>query len=643
MSPLQFHWKSWLAPAGVTLVAVWGLYLGISCVIVSADGADSDGEQRASQRDERFSHLSNHSELANISAEHGSAVSLSEKAVSVSGSNESPSPRVKAYQSARRAVALADVVLSNSKTGARSFQQRPRLSISRANTQNMLREQIMGEAYQIAMQSKNPWQNLISISSEYYRRGDRSAARDILLTAEKLAVDPDDAAQTSIAVRNVVKAMLAQRNNDDAMRALQNISRGVERESAMADVAVWAARDGRLDIARNLVDQISSARNRDAALVAIAESQASYEGLSTAAKTAETIFSMKKKNDAYRRIALKRAAVKDFSEAELAVVYIRDEKLRDSALGSVARQRARSGDMAGGLKTMRSVNDPSIADASLRSLSEELAGLGRFSSSAYVTTRIGDNREKSFALERLSVELAKSGDIMGSLVRSDAIPLNKVRERTLRNVSSVTAGRGAPKRARNVAFRIQSTRERGLAYRNIAKAAAKNGDHVTAFNTLQEIELPRDKALAMVSLARARQKDGSNRKALSLLVGAGRTASQVGSVRDLDTIRANMAVAYAERSEAERSLHLVAKITDSKRRDQAYRNLAGTLAVNRDIHSAQMSVMSISSQPLRRTAEENVARTMARYVSPQKAVRSARSLLSGRQRVVFLLAVSRKT
>jgi len=193
-----------------------------------------------------------------------------------------------------------------------------------------------------------------------------------------------------------------------------------------------------------------------------------------------------------------------------------------------------------------------------------------------------------------------------------------------------------------VAFRIHSDRERDLAYRDISRAAAKNGNHTAAFNTLQEIDFPRDKAQAMVSLARAHQKEGSGRKALVLLERAGSTARGVSSVKDLDIIRADMAVAYAERDESDRSLTLVDKMVDPKRRDKAYQNLARTMASNDDVYSAQRSLLSISSESLRRSAEDSVARTLAARIDPQQAVRSSRSLQTGRQRVVFLLEVSRR-
>ena len=241
------------------------------------------------------------------------------------------------------------------------------------------------------------------------------------------------------------------------------------------------------------------------------------------------------------------------------------------------------------------------------------------------------------------MELAKSGDVSSSLLRTDAIPLDRIRERALRSVSTATADRGAVGRARNVAFRILSDKERDKAYRNIVEAAASKGNHTAAFNTLQEIEDPKDKALAFVSLARSHQKNGRERKALALLENAQKQVGQLDSVADQDVVNAGMSLAYAEASESGTSLNIVEKIENVRRRDVAYQKLAKAMAARRDVESAQRSLLSISSDSLRRAAEDSVAKTLARKVSPKKAVKSSRGLHSGRQRIIFLLEVSKRT
>jgi len=401
----QLQWKNWLAPAGVTLVSIWSLYFCAANLFFISGESSEGGQQRSSERNkdlgERITSNQSRTQLADEKegAEQSSVVSPVVET----------SDRVKKYQSARRALALSKI-----SGGSALVQRSPKkrsATLLHGDSSNLLLDQILNEAYRSALHSQKPWLNLIAISAEYKRNGERQLARDVLMAAEKLAVDPDNVEHSSSAVRDVAKAMLSQKQNDDAMAALENIRHPVEREKAMAEVAVWAARDGRLDIAKALVTEMTKVSSRDIALVAIAENQASYEDATAAFRTAESISNEKKKNDTYRRIAMRRAASKDFAEAELAIAHIKDVKMMESALTALARQRARSGDIAGGMRTLLQINDPATADASLRSLSDELAKSGWFSGSAYVATRIENEREKSYALEKLSVELAKSGDV----------------------------------------------------------------------------------------------------------------------------------------------------------------------------------------------------------------------------------------
>jgi len=645
MNPFNIHWKHYILPAGIVLVSLWTVYLGaVSLFGPMVRATNDDGEVRASRS--RFGE----NEIAGRPSreQDASTRNATGKQISTKTSAQQENKVVLAKQVAKSGVAPTGVVKVNAKakpSGSQTGQvggQQPQ-ALHGADPRTLLRESIIAEAFSLAMKSEKPWENLIAISKAQYSRGEKEAARDILLMAEKMAADPDDQAEASFAVREVVKVMLSQSQNDDALAALQNIQNSKERERAISEVAAWSARQGRVDLARNLIGQLVNAGSRDVALVAIAESEAAYEGASVAMQTVSSIVSKSKKDDAYRRIALKRAGLNDFIRADQAVQYVQNNKIKNSTLTSLARQRVKNGDSNGGINTLQYVNDPLMADSALRELSGDLARLGQFSTSAYVTTRIRNEGEKAYALELLSVEQARSGDLSGSLVRTSSITVKSVRERALSSVSSVTAGNGEPERARNVAVRIDSSQQRNRAYRAIAQASAVDGNHVAAYNTLQEIDLPHEKALALVSMARTRQKQGDSRQALSLLEDARRSANEVTSVAILDRIQSDMAVAYAERRESSHSMKLADTIINANRRDATFGSLARTLVNKFDLQSAQQSVESITSDKLRLKAEDDVARSFAQRVKPQNALKKSRALPSSRQRIIFLLEVSRKT
>lgn len=113
--------------------------------------------------------------------------------------------------------------------------------------------------------------------------------------------------------------------------------------------------------------------------------------------------------------------------------------------------------------------------------------------------------------------------------------------------------------------------------------------------------------------------------------------------RNLDLVNGSLAVAYAEGAQSERSLNLADKMNDTRLRDKAYQDLAKAMEQKRDIQSSQRSLLSISSDQLRRSAEDSEAKTLARNTPPEKAISSSRSLLTGRQRVVFLLEIAKRS
>lgn len=635
MRSLKIHWKTLILPAGAVGVSIWTCYVGFVALFQQSDKQTQGSVSKSSARHHGLSRT-NPQYLAVDDDQTRSSLRTHGLRQEVEGleANQSAKEDPDKANSSELARGDGESVMAEVEKSQSST------SLSKAGA--ILREQIISEAVDRAIRSEKPWENLIAVSKELSRLGKSDDARNLLLRAEKMAIDPDDDLGTSYAIRAVVKAMLLQQHSADANNALQNIQNLRERERAIAEVAAWSARHGEVDTARQMISQVLEAADRDVALIAIAESEASYEGTAIAMQTASLIASERKKDEAHQKIAMKRAGLRDFAGAENALGLIRSHQLKESALMTLARLRVRAGDLTGSLQTMQNITERDMLDVSLREVAGELAKLGDFSRSSHVATRIHSPQERSYALEDLSVAQARVGDLSGSLVRTDSIPVDSIRYRTLREVSGVTAYNGSPDRARNVAIKIESGVERDRAYRTIAQAAVTQGDYVAAYNTLQDINQVEQKALALVSMARTRQKQGDARHALALLEDASRVARGVTSLSLSDQIQSDMAAAYAERSDAAHSLLIADNIRNPRRRDHTYGYLARTLAGS-DIHAAQQSILSISSNEIRISAEDAVARNLAKNVAPQIAVKKARVLNSERQRVIFLLEMSRKT
>ncbi|MDC0088035.1 hypothetical protein OAI07_00675 [Akkermansiaceae bacterium] len=546
----------------------------------------------------------------------------------------------KLTEALEKAQKLSDLVVSQK--GARSNSELTNRSLG-VDEKSLLLAELMEASYRLALKSKTPWRNLISVAKVYYNNGNKVKAREVLSKSLDLAIYPNDKAKTSNAVINVFRGMLSLDQFTLAEKAFQNIPNTDDRQKAMVVAASWSAVKGQLAISRRIIAGVTGVSDRDSALVSLAASEAAYEGVSRAMQTAYSISNVKKKNTTYQRIAIARGSLGDYSGAAQAVQQINDEKVTEATNISLVKIRAQAGDLHGSLGAIQYLKNPDVADASLKNLSQQMAFSGRFSNSAFVSKRIIGDSQRSQALESLSVEQAKSGDISGSLSRINAIPSEMIRNRSMIKISGITANNASTGQARNIATMIGSDIQRDRAYKAIAVAAAATGDHTDAFNTIQQISSPDEKALALVSLARTRQKQGDSREAFSMLENAGRFSQYISPGNSLDRILSDMSVAYAESAgESSRSFSLASAITSENQRDKTYAKLAESFA-RKDLEAAQHSISSIQSEKTKISAEDKLAKERAKLTvkagDEKKAVNEARKLRSERQKIVFLLEV----
>ncbi len=508
----------------------------------------------------------------------------------------------------------------------------------------LLRAAILKESYRVALKAEEPSFNLNNVAAEYFRLGDRRKAREVLKKSLSLAVYPDDARKTTQAVSSVVRAMLSLEQFSLAEDALANIPDSSARQRAMGVAVSWSALHGELEMARRVMSSITVGSNRDSALVDLSANEAKFEDLSRAIQTSFSIADQKKRNTAYRRIAEARASLGDYHGSEQSLHHINDDQIREAAHVRIAKIRAKNGDVEGSLGTIQALKNQDVADISLKDLSRQLAVSGKFSNSAIVSNHIRGDGQRSEALENLSVAQAKSGDLSGSLTRVHSIPSDMIRNRSMIALSRITARQTTTGQARNIATMIASGVQRDRAYKVIAEAATAAGNHADAYNTTQQISRIDEKALTLVSLARTREKQGDSRASFAMLEDADRMAQSVDSGNALDRILSSMSTAYAERGESNHALSLAATISAVNQRDKSYQKLAEVFAVS-DIDAAQFAVLSIRSANTKTKAEDNISRLRAKaYVKKgevNKPIAEVRQLASSRQKIVFLLEVSK--
>lgn len=621
-----------LIVAGVLCLA------GVSLFTVNQKGASDAGRKstgRAASRSTERSHLVNSGEGVR-------------SAIRQSGKDDGVN---KDKKTEGKESLVAKKKLSEQRKEGLEILQKGARSISGITNQSLvidetaiLRAALLKETYHLALRSQTPSVNLVSIAGEYHRLGDSVQTRDILQKSLDLAIYPNQQQKTSEAVTAVFRGMLSLNQFALAEDALQNIPNELARKRAKLIAASQTAIKGDVKRARRIIASMTDVSDQELALIVLSASEASYEGVSKALQTTYSILDKSRKNRAYQRIALVRGSLGDFSGANQAFQQINDAKVSESTSVSLAKLQARKGDLHGTLNTIHYLKNPEVADVALNDLSQQLAVSGRFSNSAFVSNHIIGDTQRSQALEKLSLEQAKSGDLSGSLIRTNSIPSEMIRNRSMIALSGLTANQATTGQARNIATMIESEIQRDRAYKVIAQAAAAVGNQSDAYNTLQQISRTDEKTLALISLARTRQKQGDGKGAFAMLENASSLSQHISSENTLDRILSDMALAYAERGESSRSLSLASTIISESKKNSTYQKLTGIFSSN-DVDAAQFSILSITVDKTRKLAEESLSKALAKSCvqngNEKSAISQSRQLETDRQKIIFLLGVSK--
>ncbi len=505
-----------------------------------------------------------------------------------------------------------------------------------------IRQQVLTHAGHMAVHSEKPWQTLIIVAEAYEEEGDVTAMKSVLGDAEKLAHNPVDADVASWAIRDVVKAMVKMRLDDESLKAIENISHPQARDLATLDVAVWYSNQGDTQLAKDLSKSISNELTKDKLLVSVAEGESEYEGLNRAALTINQITNAAQRDDAWGKVAMKLSRAGDFPAAESAINRMTNEVKRDRTLVTMARELAKNGRASRGMQMLMRMSNSAMIDAALCEISSDYARRHEFTTSEYFSERIASKGKRSAAISTLTIEKSKRGEVDEALASVDVIPEELVRERTLRSIAGVMARLNNPRRARNVARRIQSANERDLAFASVAAAAAVKGETSIAFNTIQEISLPHAKALALLALARSQYAAGHVQKATTLQEKVVSLLAEVESNAQRDQVLVGVARLLQFQHDSYVASDYCALISNVGLRDKMWSELAVTQIRQGNLAASQASAGQIVNEQLRNQCYDATAKVFAQQVKPESAIVKSRELETHRQRVVFLCEIAGK-
>jgi len=502
-----------------------------------------------------------------------------------------------------------------------------------------IRRRLLLEAAEKALFSDSPWADLSVVALAFKRAGDEEAARYWFLRAARLAQDPDNQVDTSVAMREVVKYLVSANYFQSAKKLIARIPLEAHRARAKAELVRAFSRIKRFEDARSLAGSLRDPKAKGLAYGSIAEAEARFLELPEVMETLSLISDPVDQYTAYSRVASVLATRGDSDGAMSLIKQIKDTRLRDVALARLASVQSRGS--AFSFDTLVAlIRDPFLKDQALVSMISTEADRRKIKLASNSVKRIQSPAEKEKAYEALVSLQIRHGDLMGALDRAQAIGEPRVRNRALQAVALAEVRHGGVEAARKVADLINNIEVRETALRKLAQQAAVSGQSAGAVDTIGYIADPSERALAFASLALTRARYGDEGGARELVRDANRELMHVSDSRDQAQAAGVVAEVFARTGDSSLAFDAAASISNSGLRDRTYQRLAVSFANSQEAELAEQSAYLIKRESTRERALDSVALTLAKRVPFTKALDYATQLEGNRQRVRFLVGVA---
>lgn len=503
-----------------------------------------------------------------------------------------------------------------------------------------LRRRLLEQAGHLALHGEDPAKNLVLVAQTYCRSGDQVAAFKWFEKATRMATDPDNTTNSSIALRDVVKGLLGVGELEWAESLVEQIPLEKYRDLGRAEVATALARKKRFAEAKQIASSLVDPGAHALALRGVADAQARYGELNDAVNTVMQIAPGKLQDDAWVRVALARAAVGDAAGAAGILNRISNDRTRDLAGIKVAEAQARSG-KSGSLEILLSaMHDPFLRDETLRRIVQAQVSMFKFDEAKAMTYQITNEVERSLAMESLVSLQVRSGDLAGALGRARDIVVDESQSRALQVVALGMTGKEGTASGLYVAQLIENQKDRDLTYRRVAERSASLGWSKDALDTVYRIDAPEVRASALAELARWRARYGAVSPARLLLQDAMREVEQIPAQKNQEKALGFLAMAYAEADDHTSALSTAASIGNSAMRDRAYQQLTRKFATVANLNLAEQTAQAIDKEKTREQALDSMATSIAGKIPPGQALGFVNRFESRRQQVRFLVVVA---
>lgn len=579
---MKWQWRSTIKNFHLTAAVTVGIFGGLVWWTPGGIAGSDEGKEVG------FVPLSERTMMELVPAEEvlGEAAPDAQIVIEVAKSEKTATPRVSPSDTVK---APSHVSADAPKSEASEEVIAERVAAGEENHESGLRTRLLVAASERALRSENPWTELSMVALAFKNLGNDEAARYWFERASRLAMDPDDSAKGSRAVREVVSNMLAGGYFDLAIALVDGIPLDSEKSQAKAELAVTLAGHKKFAEAYRLVDALVNSPAKTSALQGLAEAEARFRSLDSALLTLSNITDLGDRN---------------------------------LGLGRIAAIRNGLGDRNGALQTAHRITDPDLRNAAI--------------------AQTVDERSKNATVSKESQAMGqlREGNLDEALRRALEIPIDDRRFRTLQSIAVAMVRNEGVKMARKVVNLITDPTLREATFGKVAQQAALAGNPAGAAETVQYMGDPTGRAMAYAGIALTSARYGANHRAIHLVHDASRELTKVESPEIKAAARGILAEVFAETGDSGSALRAAASIPNEGLRDATYQKLALSFAKSDAPILAEESAQKIEGEDSRERALDSVAVTLAGRVPVADAMRYLSHIDGSRQQVRFLLGVA---
>lgn len=512
-----------------------------------------------------------------------------------------------------------------------------------SETSGDYRRSLLAQAKTEALNSEEPWKELIAIGLVQAEIKDLRSAKETLSISRKLIPAGKGADFEASALVSITQAFASIGELETALDTATSIVSEKARDQGLSTIISAHVNQQEFSAAKTLVSSLTLESNRSSALRTIAEGEANGGNASPAMSTIALISNMALKNDALKRVALAQARSKQWDAAIGTTALIGDEAINQRAMADIIRIRIDSGDLSAAQASVWTLRDESARDNLFSQLAKKHASMGDIHSGMRTTAMIQNSLTKENTLASVSVQQARQGDTSGAFSQVTALADVNTKSQGLRDVTMEEATLRGTNAARNMASLIEDPDARDAAYRAIAQREVGMGNLSQAMDCAQNIRAEDCRLLSLAETALSSIKNTPSRQAIHILEDTTQLIPSipVSSGKRSEAI-IKIAHAYALVNRLDETIAHLVHIPSDGQRNSVYRQIALDCVDRNQLENGQGMANRISNDSLRAATLEELALRHAKNVKPEEANNELRRFDTNEQRSQFLRGIARK-